>query len=240
MPVQATVILDSGCFLPGKEKNSPTEIGYFQSGNSAQDIRIIADGKELPSKDLMSLGEKCQIEIRHVKENGTIYEGGAIASSNFHDQLLHFKELYGEDVPVDRTKFDCILRFNSGLFCGAMLKPRSFKQYRRETDGKYVYVSNAEPKAIDRAIAHNVHVHFKLDQGETIQLARDGVVFWSSNDSGVSERLEIEIIADNSTAEKFYCDVLESSRDSYWLPNQGDPPPACPAPPCRPPPPGGN
>ena len=65
MPVQATVILDSGCFLPGNEKNSSTEIGYFQSGNAAQDIRIIADGKELQSKDLMSLGEKCQIEIRH-------------------------------------------------------------------------------------------------------------------------------------------------------------------------------
>ena len=235
MPVHATVILDSGCFLPGNEKNSSTEIGYFQSGNAAQDIRIIADGKELQSKDLMSLGEKCQIEIRHVKEDGTIYNEGAKASPNFHDQLLHFKELYGEDMPVDPAKFDCILRFNSGLFFGAMLKPRSFKHYRRQTDGKYVYAPDVEPKAIDRAIAHNVHVHFKLDKGEKLQLVRDDVVFWSSDENGVSERLEIEIIADNSTAEKFYCDVLESSRDSYWVPNQGDPPPACPIYPCRPP-----
>jgi hypothetical protein len=237
MPVQATVILDSGCFLPGNEKNLTTEIGYFQSGNVAQDIRIIADGEELPSGNLMSLGQKCQIEIRHVKADGTIYDEGAKASTNFHKQLLHLNELYGDkNVPVvDPTKFDCILRFDSGHFCGAMLKPRAFKQYRRETDGKYVYEPNVEPKPIDRPIAHNVHVHFKLDEGEAIELARDGVIFWSSNDNKVGERLEIEIIADNSTAEKFYCDVMESSRDCYWVPNQGDPPPTCPLPPCRPP-----
>ena len=234
MSVQATVILDSGCFLPGNEKNSSTEIGYFQSDNAAQDIRIIADGKELESKDLMSLGEKCQIEIRHVKEDGTTYDEGAKASPNFHDQLLHFRELYGVDVPVDPTKFDCILRFDSGLFFGAMLKPRAFKPYRH-TDGQYVYAPDVAPKSIDRPIAHNVHVHFKLDKGEALQLVRDDVVFWSSAENGVSERLEIEIIADNSTAKKFYCDALESSRDSYWLPNQGDPPPACPIQPCRPP-----
>src|SRR4051794_27152471 len=185
MPVHATVILDSGCFLPGNEKNLSTEIGYFQSGNTAQDIRIIADSKELQIKDLMSLGANCQIEIRHVKEDGTIYNEGAKASPNFHAQLLHFNELYGDDdVPaVDPTKFDCILRFDSGLFFGAMLKPRSFKQYRRQPDGQYMYAPDVAPKSIDRAIAHNVHVHFKLDKGEKLQLVRDDVVFWSSDES---------------------------------------------------------
>jgi hypothetical protein len=185
----------------------------------------------------MSLGEKCQIEIRHVKEDGTIYNEGAKASPNFHDQLLHFKELYDVDVPVDPTKFDCILRFDSGLFCGSLVKPRQFKLHREQASGKFAHSPADKPKRIRKPIAHNVHVHFKLKKGETIALARDGKVFWSSDKSGAKERLDIEIIADNSTAEKFYRHVLKTKRDNYWLPNQGDPPPSCPLPPCRPPPP---
>ena len=123
MPVHATVILDSGCFLPGNEKNSSTEIGYFQSSRSAQDIRVIADGKETKFDGLKNLGKNCEIEIRHVKADGTVYDKGAKASATFHDELLHLKDLYGEDMPVDRKKFDCILRFDAGLFCGALVNP---------------------------------------------------------------------------------------------------------------------
>ena len=63
---------------------------------------------------------------------------------------------------------------------------------------------------------------------------KDGKVFWSSKDVNVKERLEIEIVADNTTAEKFYRVALKAERDSYWLPNQGDPPPMCSQPPCEP------
>jgi hypothetical protein len=59
-------------------------------------------------------------------------------------------------------------------------------------------------------------------------------VFWSSKDSGAKQRLEIEIVADNTTAEKFFLHTLKEKRDSYWLPNAGDPPPMCSQPPCEP------
>jgi hypothetical protein len=235
MPIQATVILDSGCFMPGDPDSTSTEVGYFQSSQSAQDIRVIVDGKELKLDDLKSLGRNCKVEIRHVKKDGSVYKQGARASKTFHDELLHMRDLYGEDMPVDPKKFDCVLCFDSGYFCGALVKPRYFKLHRQQADGKFAYSSDDKPKLIRRPIAHNVHVYFKLKPGEAIELARGGEVFWSSTSSDVKDRLEIEIIADNTTAEKFYRHALKGKRDSYWLPNQGDPPPACSAPPCKPP-----
>src|ERR1044071_755207 len=95
MPVQATVILDSGCLLPGDDKRL-TEVGYFQSDQSAYDIRVIADGKEWQFDELRSLGQNCVVEIRHVKAGGTVNRDGAWAAKDFHDHILHFQELYGE------------------------------------------------------------------------------------------------------------------------------------------------
>jgi hypothetical protein len=235
MPVQATVILDSGCLLQGDDNSPTTEVGYFQSDQSAWDIRVISDGQELEFEELRSLGENCTMEIRHVKADGTINQEGARASKGFHDHILHLRELYGVDTPVDRSKFDCILRFDAGLFCAALLKPRAFKLHEQQEDGQLAYVQAELPRRIDRPIAHNIHVHFQLDDGDAIELARDGTVFWTSNRISPANRLEIEIIADNATAEKFYCHALKGNRSNYWLPNQGDPPPVCPIDPCRPP-----
>lgn len=236
MPIQATVVLDSGCFLPMPEDNQGayTEIGYFQSGRSVSDIQVAADGNPINTAEKMNLGKKCCIEVRHVKANGSIKKDGVKGAATFHDGLLHLKDLYGEHMPVDRAKFDCIIRFDSGLFCGALLKPRRFKEHRRQANGQYLYTEDAGVKMINKPIAHNIFVHFKLKKGEALELARDGEVFWSSKDSGAKERLEIEIVADNTTAEKFYRNALKDKRDSYWLPNGGDPPPVCPSPPCEP------
>lgn len=236
MPVQATVILDSGCFLPGDPETKTTEIGYFESDESVWDIRVVADGNEMKFDKLKHLGKNCKIEIRHVKADGkTYYDRGAKASTTFHDELLEMKDLYGVDMQVDPKNFDCILRFDSGFFCGALVKPRYFKLHRQQAKDKFANSPEDAPMPVPKPIAHNVHVHYKLKKGETIQLARDGKVFWSSDESGAKERLDIEIIADNSTAEKFYRLALKDKRDNYWLPNQGDPPPSCPLPPCRPP-----
>ena len=198
------------------------------------DIRVVVDGNEVKNSAKMNLGKKCGIEVRHVKANGSIKRAGITASATFHSELLHAIDLYGEHVPVDRGKFDCIIRFDAGHFCGALLKPRRFKEHLRQPDGKYAYTPEAGDKLINKPIAHNVHIHFKLRNGEALELARDGEVFWSSKDSGAKDRLEVEIIADNTTAEKFYRVALQGKRDSYWLPNNGDPPPVCPSPPCEP------
>lgn len=236
MPIQATVILDSGCFLPQPEasKGTYTEIGYFQSSKTVSDIRVIADGNEVEYPEKMNLGKQCGIAVRHVKADGSLKQDGVKASPTFHDELLHMIDLYGEHMPVDRAKFDCIIRFDSGHFFGTMLKPRRFKEHKRQANGKYLHTPDAAVKMITKPIAHNVAVHFKLSKGEALELARDGVVFWSSKDAGARERLDIEIIADNTTAEKFYRIALKGKRDSYWLPNQGEPPPECSQPPCYP------
>jgi len=229
------VILDSGCILPGDETNNSTDIGYFQSETLAPDIRVVADGICYPDAALESLGENCVIEIRHVKSDGTINQSGARAANGFHDDILHLRDLYGADVPVSSKNFDCVLRFDAGLFCPAQVKPRKFKVYT-STGGQYTYSATEAPVSIERPIAHNIHVLFLLDDGDKLELVRDGVVFWSSSRLTFSHRLEVEFIADNSTAEKFYRDALLSSlNDRCYVPNQGDPPPVCPQDPCRPP-----
>ncbi len=235
MPILATVILDSGCFLRvPKSKGRYTKIGYFGSGESVPDICVKADGSKVDCSDSMNLGEKRKIEIRHVKADGTIKKDGVLGSIDFQDKLLHLKDLYDKgDIPkVDPKKFDCIIRFDSGRFVPALVKPRDFKRLNMQATGK-LKASN-ERKATPRPIAHNIYVYFTLEEGETLQFAKGTKVFWSSESAGAKERLDIEIIADNSTAEKFYCGALKGERASYWLPNQGDPPPMCSQPPCEP------
>ena len=230
MPILATVILDSGCFLPVPDANSAyTKIGYFGSSKSVSDIYVRADGFDVGYSEPMNLGKKNEIEIRHVKADGTIKKDGVMGVKGFHEKLLSLRDLYDYDIPsVDPTKFDCVIHFDSGLFTPALVKPRYFKKLsRQEATGKFE-VSPDERKLVSRPIMHNIHVHFKLRNGEALELARDGEVFWSSKDVGAKERLEIEIVADNTTAEKFYRGAFKGKRDSYWLPNQGDPPPMHP------------
>ncbi|MFL6214972.1 MAG: hypothetical protein ACJ74J_13900 [Blastocatellia bacterium] len=235
MPVQATVILDSGCILPGDENSISTDIGYFQSAASAPDIRVVADGRVYPEASLQSLGQNCVIEVRHVKSDGSINRSGARATDDFHNEILHLRDLYGVDIPVSSKNYECVLRFDAGLFCAAQVKPRQFKVYRQQSDGQYLYSPSDALISTNRPIAHNIHVLFRLDDGDLIELARDGAVFWSSSRINVAHRLEIEVIADNSTADKFYRDALTGLGDRCYLPNQGDPPPVCPEFPCRPP-----
>jgi hypothetical protein len=234
MPIQATVILDSGCFLPIDNGGAYTEIGYFGSSDSVSDIRIIADGEEKNNDDRLNLGKQCSVEIRHVLADGTVKRDGVKGADGYHDKLLHLKDLYDKDTPVNRDKFDCIIRFDSGLFRAALVKPRYFRKHTKQPDGTLVLADTEEPKLVKRLIAHNIYVQFVLNRGERLELARGGKVFWSSKDAGVKARLEIEIVADNTTTEKFYRVALKSSRQSYWMPNDGDPPPMCPEPPCQP------
>ena len=236
MPILATVILDSGCFLPVPDSNGAyTKIGYFGSSKSISDICVKADGVDVSYPEPMNLGKKCEIEVRHVKADGTVMKSGVLGAKDFQEKLLHLSDLYDEDdIPaVDPAKFDCVIRFDSGHFSPALVKPRYFKKLSKQATGKFE-ASPDERKPVSKPIAHNVHVHFKLSNGEALELARGGEVFWSSKNVSAKERLEIEIVADNTTAEKFYRVALKGKRDSYWLPNQGDPPPMCSQPPCEP------
>src|ERR1044071_7228719 len=110
MTILATMILDSGCFLPVPDSNGDyTRIGYFGSDKSVPDICVKADGVDC---EPMNLGEKGEIQIRHVEANGTVKKG-VIGAIDFQEKLLHLKDLYDkDDIPeIDPDKFDCIIQF---------------------------------------------------------------------------------------------------------------------------------
>jgi hypothetical protein len=239
MSIQATVILDSGCFLqmPPPEENIPkgTEIGHFLSGKMVPDIRVRADGNDIKAAALEDIGKKCMIEVRHVRADSSVNREGVRPAPNFHENLLHMKDLYGKDIPVDRGKFDCIFRFEAGLFCAALIKPRTFKELKKNREnGRFESQSADKPKKMKRPILHNVFILFTLEEGDAIQIVKNGKVIWSSKKSRAKNRLDIEVVAENATADKFYRTALQGERESYWMPNQGDPPPVCSQPPCEP------
>src|SRR6185503_20365864 len=165
--ILATVILDSGCFVPAPDSDKSdehyAEIGYFGSSKSVSDICVRADGADVPCKNSMNLGKKCKIEVRHVKADGTIKKDGVYGVKGYHDKILHLSDLYDEDdIPaIDFAKFDCTIRFDSGLFSPALVKPRHFKKLNKQATGEFAPLPE-ERKLVKKPIAHNVHVKFTL------------------------------------------------------------------------------
>ena len=77
------------------------------------------------------------------------------------------------------------------------------------------------------AIAHDVVVEYQLAAGESFRIASGNDVLWSTAEyPNVTRRFDIECIADNSTTEFYYREMLKLGRLNYWLPNQGQPPPS--------------
>src|SRR5262249_45670818 len=154
----------------------------------------------------------------------------------FHDELLHFGELYGcMGIRVAPKNFDCTIRFHCGIFGSWKLARRTFRRHRRNA-GSYIPDGTVEPKHIDRLIAQDIVVSYTLDDNERIELWRNGTKFWSTDDPGIPNNvqvIQIEILADDTTTERFYCDSFAVGEEAYWLPNPGDPPPICSLPPCQ-------
>jgi hypothetical protein len=231
---QVTITLDSGCFLTIDPDKKPAyrEIGYFQSSPSVPDIGIQIDGEVIEAPELSKMGEKWVIEICHMINSNTVKRDGVKQSKSFHDSLLHTKDLYDVDVPADPGNFDFILLFQSGRFCPSKVKTRAFNYHNRQKDNSLLRDMAQEPKKTTKPIAHDLKVFYTLGDGESIEFQKDGNLIWSSKGYDVGERIDIEIVAENSTAQRFYCDSFKEQRGSYWLPNEGDPPPLCSAPPC--------
>jgi hypothetical protein len=234
----ATIILDSGCFLQLEAKGQTySEIGYFQCAGSASDFRVMIDGKEKNVPELNKLaagcdGPKCKVEVRHKDSNERIKTDGVKFEKNFHDELLEMKDLYDAPVPVSRENFECVIRFDSGTFSPREVRKRVFKEHKKLPDGKHELVPDAPPKPIKKPIMHDVAVSFTLAPGESIEFARNGKAFWSIKEGDIADSLEIKILADDSTAPRYFCDSFGAKRDTYLLPNPSDPPPSCPSPPC--------
>jgi hypothetical protein len=221
MPITATIVLDSGVFLTEEAPDFPLSVvGYFQSDDdSASDVMVYVDGQEQPNSTPLKLGNSNrEIDVRHKRADGTVEKNLAGATCN-SGYLLSFTKLYdGQQVEIKRDQFDCILYFNSGHFCSSLVKKRLFK----DTKATPPTEKSVEP------IAHNVEVHYELGLGDELELVdkRTGAVIWTTRGRPIMNSLRLEILADNSTASKFYSTAVQPPPGrNPWLPNQGDPPP---------------
>jgi hypothetical protein len=221
MPIDASIILDSGSFL---KKNSNLwydswRVGYFQCDMSCPDVRIYADGEEV---DAFKLGNgKGVIDVVHLSANGK-GNVGIKKSNKIVEHLLKREVLYEveTEVALDETEFDFILHFHAGDFRCSMVKKRRFK----EVDGDGKPTSDPIKDKVLGPIAHDVIAYFRLEDGDQLRFEKAGAEIWSSRSVNARSRLEIEILADDSTACKYYQKPF-GSRACYWMPNQGQPPP---------------
>jgi hypothetical protein len=235
MAIEVTIDFDSGCFLPTKPiygGGYSCEIGYFQNPEIIPDVRVFVDNSEKVYNPPLKLGcDNGVIEIIHRNADGTPRKDGVKPCMTFHSQLLHLKDLYDEDVDMDPTKFDCIFRFESGGLVPSMIKSRGFKEAIREQSGAFRPTGNRKERP---PVSHNVSFHFTLGEGEVLEVAKDGKPWLSSETLNPQNLLKIEFPVDNGVANKYFYYAFQKTPpgDMYWLPNDGDPPPNCPCPPC--------
>jgi hypothetical protein len=219
--IQVTIVLDSGLFLTDEKANGYTysEVGYF-----TPHAMIYADGEKKDELDPLKFGtDGYRINVRKIGKDGDEIVKNIVFSDCLLEYLSRLHNVYGHVVHVDTSSLDCIFHFNSGRFCSSKVKPRNFREYNGLT-----HAPTGNKKSIG-AIAHDIVVHHRLAKGEKLifALAQEAdKEIWSSEKLNAKNRIDIEILADNSTAEMFYCQGLKLRGQNYWLPNQGgDPPP---------------
>ncbi|HVG21555.1 MAG TPA: hypothetical protein VNI02_21130 [Blastocatellia bacterium] len=221
MTIHATLVLDSGAFFQNLQAGTiydRLDVGFFGSDGDATEIHVVVDGNPVPANET-KLGQG-KIEVLFKKGQGSA--PGIEVTEAFINSLLRVQDLYPVDTPnIDQSKFDCVFVFTSGRFCCSMVKVRPFQEWNREPWGKTDQKIHTK-----KAISHNVAVHFELEDGDSLQLVREKstVLFTTANLPKDAKRVDIDIVADNSTAVKFFRDALNLKGRTAWLPNQGDPP----------------
>jgi hypothetical protein len=223
MSVLVTIVLDSGCFLQNIDGNpSELDVGYFQSGkdehgNDVADIRAYADAREAPVR-INKLGHG---RINVIRTGGVDPIPRLTISDSLKRNLLRKVDLYGKTSPAyNERAFDCVIHFASGDFRCSKVKNRRFVEVL--VNG---YAKTGNEKHL-RPIAHDVLVHYLLADKEALRLEREnGPVLFSTADLRTeATHIEIELLTNNATAEKFFCESLDlAGQTNCWLPNQGDP-----------------
>lgn len=217
MSIQTTVVLDSGIFLQENKEPpySSIEVGYFNPR-----IVIYVDGEEFKIFDPNPIGKRLEINF----DAGDGPSQRIAFSQCMNQKILKVSRLYRECKPPARMSdpFDTTIIFNAGHFRCSAVKERYFYEMRGE-------------KKVDRKnfgrIAHDVVIEYDLGDHAVLSL-KDGLNFdWSTLQvPQAKRRIDIEILAEDSTVEKFYAEAFgidpETEPDRiYYLPNQGHPPP---------------
>jgi hypothetical protein len=233
MPVQGTIVLDSGAFLTNEEVEERVEVGYFRPI-----LRIYNDNMMVKEIKLRKPKNKGMfIDICHLSAKGEEIGGGIHLSDCLPKFLLRINDLYvtasdqmarSEKRVKDccKSDFDYIFRFNCGYFRSSMVKERWFKEYDLTTRKP-----TGNTRKHDKPICHDIVASFDLQYNETLKLTKDingkKSKLWSSKDEPtILTRFDIEIIADNESALDYFLDTVKPiDGQTVWVPNQGEPPP---------------
>lgn len=220
MTILASLLLDSGAFLPASENGTYVDVGYFESAGTS-DVTILVDGKQVLPTPTLKLGTgNHRIDVQHMEPGGTP-KAGITKSRDFDTHLLLKRTLYGgHGVPdFDESQFDCIIRLHSGILDTIDVHSQGFNECDAASG-----TATGKNKTID-SIARDVIVYYALDNGEWLQLTRhNGSVIWSSKGVKVSKHLDITIDADPTLADKFYRKCLTGLGSRCWMPNPNPPP----------------
>jgi hypothetical protein len=222
MSTLVKITLDSGTLLEDDQLGAVLD--YVDVGMFRPTMRIYGDGRIVGvfEEDKLS-GD---IEVRLTGSEGREKTPGVgFESALLSIYLLRLTEIYGQldFVPVDLDAYHSILRFTSGLFRSSKIKERDFKEFDTKT-----HLPTGKVRRL-RPIAHDLVVELEMRDGEALELSKSGKVLWSSSEYSIRNSLDIEILTDNSTAEMYYFSALRLREGAtYWLPNQGDPPPSSP------------
>lgn len=216
MGIQVTIILDSGAFMTDEDNQGAlyTEVGYF-----TPDIKFYGDGRIVKELDPGRLGTSSRVVDIILKKPDGSAESGINLSEGFCSHMLRLHKLHGRFVHVDRDMFDCVFKFNSGHLRCSKVKARDFKEMNGRTN-------ELSGRKHIPPIAHDVAIHYEIEDGGELVFNSNGKQTWSSKDHpDIKKRFDIEIMADHTTADMYFNQCLKLRGQNYWLPNQGDPPP---------------
>ena len=227
--MRVTLTLDSGCFLPSEQ--SYREVGCYQSAGAKSDLRVYVDGEEADTREPLKVGTgNALVELRHTAADGEVIRNRVLESSNLAASLASLKQLYGEDVEVDRAAFDCVLRIESGHLRPSIVKERAFMETEEHADGTMKPTGNW--KALPN-VAHGLIVHVELSAGDNWEIVSGGRSLVSVKALAPTLSLDVEWATDDETGIRVYRDGFKQKRRIYWFPDGCNEEPSGPYLPCQ-------
>jgi hypothetical protein len=227
MAKRGSITINGGVFLTKKDQDKDKlkydyrDVGYFECEAGFPDVRIYVDGNEVQLPTLLKLGTNGGLIDIALEKKGMGIETGVAIGNTFSRDVLQRQRLYQAKMPFHEEKLDSVLRFHSGLFRPSMVKRRYFKQH--DPTGA---LTNPVKQDIG-PIAHNIIIDYGLEDGDKLTISSATQTYYERViDSTIQDRLEIEILADDPTTLKYFCDCVEPGLPFYWIPNPGLPPPS--------------
>jgi hypothetical protein len=220
--MRVTIVLTTGAFFPTDDKNpNHIDVGYCETPH-ASDIDVFEDGNPARPPHIKKLGKgNIKIAVEHLEKDGVTVKQPVKLSQSFNRDILKKDDLYiAAEIPAFNEKeYDCIVRFHSGEFTSADVRPRRFTEHR---------LSDDRPTGNDKttkAIANEIHVAYDVADGEVLRLRAPGHNVWStaSVKSGTAS-VVVKMLTDDTLNPRYHKRALLHKGQHYYLPNS-DPPP---------------